>query len=167
MPHITYAPGTRVWPHYAADEGKPCDLDGSQVITKSYPILGIDGGKGGYFSNPQMVERKSALFGGSRQGSVLEREAIILDHRISEHFAGDALDFGLGVFAGDAVVQRDLEVLALTQIVNAAIAHLLQGAVNGFALRIEHSFLERNVNVGFHRRIPIIQIPQWLPHLAI
>jgi hypothetical protein len=47
-------------------KAKPCDLDGSQVITKSYPILVIDGGKGGYFSNPYMVERKSALFGRSR-----------------------------------------------------------------------------------------------------
>ena len=79
-------------------------------------------------------------------------EAVLLDDGIGEHLAGDAIDLRLGVFAADAGVERDLEVLALAQIVDTAKTHLLQGAVNGLALRIEDAFLQRNIDVGFHRK---------------
>ena len=80
----------------------------------------------------------------------LNREAVLLDYRIGEHFARDALDLRLCFLTADAAVERDLEELALAEVVKAALAHLFQSAVNGFALRVEHTLLERNVNVGFH-----------------
>src|SRR5271169_4006269 len=72
---------------------------------------------------------------------VFQREAVFLDHRVGQYLAGDALDFGIRLLAAKACVEVDLEVLALAQIADAAITHLLQCAVNGFALRIEHTLL--------------------------
>src|SRR5271157_1761083 len=80
----------------------------------------------------------------------LELKAVFLDDGVGEDLAGDAIDLGLRVFAADARVERDLEVLALAQIVDALVPHFLQRAVNGFALRVEDTFLERDVDVGFH-----------------
>jgi len=110
--------------------------------------------------------RKSGLWArtvlsaaGTRNGSKvlsLNREAIFFDYRIGKHFARDALNLCLCFLAANAAVQCDLEIFALAQFVNAAIAHFLQGAVNGFALWIEHTFLERDVDVGFHTKELII-----------
>src|ERR1700753_2327146 len=74
----------------------------------------------------------------------LQGEAIFLNHRIRKHFPGNAIHLRLRLLAADTVVQRDFEVLALAQLVDAAVTHLLERAVNGFTLRVENTFLERD-----------------------
>src|SRR5271165_397742 len=92
-----------------------------------------------------------------------EGEAILFDYGISKYLACDTLNLCLSRIASDAVIERDLEVLSLAQVIDAAIDHFLQGAMNSFALRIEHGLLERDVNVGFHNGriiIPTVQTPE-------
>ncbi len=62
----------------------------------------------------------------------------------------DAFDLGLCLLAVQAPIQRKFEILALADFFQAFIAHLLERALDGFALRIENTFLKRDVNVGFH-----------------
>ena len=50
----------------------------------------------------------------------------------------------------NTALQRDLEVLALAHVAHALVTHFVERAVDGLALRIENSLLQRDVNVGFH-----------------
>jgi len=86
----------------------------------------------------------------------LEGKSVLLDYGIGKHFAGNAFDFRLRFLPPDVVVEHELEVLTLAQVINALVAHLLERAVYGFALRVEHTFFQRDVNVGFHGRRSII-----------
>ena len=56
----------------------------------------------------------------------------------------------LRFFAAQPAIERELEILSLANFFQAFVAHLLERTVDGFALGIENTFLERNVNVGFH-----------------
>src|SRR5277367_3803608 len=85
------------------------------------------------------------------RNSVCEGAAKLFDHRVGQHFAGNTLHFGLRFVAAESAIERQFEVLALANFFQTLVAHLLKRTVNGLALGIENAFLERNVNVGFHR----------------
>src|SRR5262249_49398026 len=83
-------------------------------------------------------------------GLVLEPVRELLDHRVGEHFAGDALDLGLGGRLVHAAIQGELKELALANRAHALVAHLAERAMDGFALRIEDGGLEHDSNVSLH-----------------
>src|SRR5579863_3071065 len=84
-----------------------------------------------------------------------QRKLELFNDGVGQNFAGNALHFGLSLFARQIAVQRQLKVFSLPHTFQALIAHLLEGALNGLALRIEDTFLERNVDVGCHKEIII------------
>src|SRR5579864_1122966 len=90
-----------------------------------------------------------------RPGLFSQRETELFDDRIGQDLAGDTFDFGLGLFPTQASVQRELEILSLPDALQALAAHLLERAVNRFALGVENTLLERNVDVGCHTLIII------------
>jgi hypothetical protein len=69
---------------------------------------------------------------------------------VGENFSGDAFDLSLRLLAVQPPLQRKFEILALADLFQTFITHLLERALDGFALRIENAFLQRDVNVGFH-----------------
>lgn len=79
----------------------------------------------------------------------------LFDDGVGEHLTGDPFDFSLGLFAGESSLQRELEVLSLAYALQSFVAHFLESALNGLALGIENAFLERDVNVGCHKKIII------------
>src|SRR5216684_599709 len=97
----------------------------------------------------------------SSRNSVCEGAAKLFNHWIGEHIAGNALDLGLRLFTTQAAIERQFEVLALADLLQAFIAHLLERTLDGLALGIEDAFLERDVNVGFHRNKGIIRQEDW------
>ena len=71
-----------------------------------------------------------ALFG--------QRETELFDDRVGQHFAGDPLDLGLSLFAREATIKGDFEILPLADALKSLVAHLFQRALDGFTLRIEN-----------------------------
>jgi hypothetical protein len=69
---------------------------------------------------------------------------------VGENFSRDAFDLGLRRLAVQPPLQRKFEILTLADFFQTLIAHLFERALDGFALRIENTFLKRDVNVGFH-----------------
>src|SRR5690349_11442632 len=96
---------------------------------------------------------------------LLERIAILLNHRVGQHFACNALHLGLCIRLRQPVLQGDLEVLALADFIEPLVAHLFERALDSFALRIEHALLQRHVYVGFHGTFIIRQV-LWNPASA-
>src|SRR5437764_10183266 len=82
---------------------------------------------------------------------IFERVGKLLNHRIREHFAGNALDLCSYCFLLKIRLQRQQKVLALTDVFHAHIIHLFQSALNCFSLGIENRGLEGDVNVCLHR----------------
>src|SRR3974377_1865859 len=91
--------------------------------------------------------------------SAFQSEAIFLDARVGQDLFGTSLDLSLRFITADTVIECYLKILALAKVANAAIPHLLQRAVNCLSLRVEHTLLQRDVNVGSHRRIPLYPPP--------
>src|ERR1700680_1935803 len=91
-------------------------------------------------------------------------ETELFDDRIGQHFAGDSLNLGLRLFARQSPVQRQLKILPLANAFQAFVPHFLERAVNGFALRVENAFLQRDVNVGCHKTV-IIRDGLWTSDL--
>ena len=75
-----------------------------------------------------------ALFG--------ERETKLFDDRVGQHFARDPLDLGLSLFAREATIKGDFEILPLADALKSLVAHLFQRALDGFTLRIENCLLQ-------------------------
>src|ERR1043166_3545720 len=71
-----------------------------------------------------------------------------LDHRVGPHALGDLLDLLLRLRA--VPVDRDLEILPLPDVPHRPISHLPERALDRLPLRIEHTLLQRNINVSFH-----------------
>jgi len=82
---------------------------------------------------------------------LLDGIAEFLDHRIGEYLAGDSGNLGLGPGSVQAAIERELEELALADVVHTLVAHLAERALDGLALGIEHGLLQRDVNVSLHR----------------
>src|SRR5579863_291343 len=89
-----------------------------------------------------------------------KRETEFFNYGVGQHFAGDALDLGLRLFAREAAIQRELKILSLAHAIQTLVPHLFQRALNRLALGIENAFLERDVNVGCHKKIIINDGPQ-------
>src|ERR1700722_763399 len=90
--------------------------------------------------------------------SVREGEAEFFNDRIGQHFPRDALDLGMSLFAAKSTGERKLEVFSLAHALQPLVAHLVESSLDGFALRIEDSFLQRHVDVSSHGN-HIIQWP--------
>ena len=60
-----------------------------------------------------------------------------------------------GLFARQATIKGEFEILSLADTLQAFVTHLLEGALNGFALWIENTLLQRDVDVGCHKGIII------------
>src|SRR5579863_8101065 len=88
-----------------------------------------------------------------------ERETEFFNHWVGQNFAGDAFDLRLRLFARQSPVQRELKIFSLAHALQALVAHLLERALNGFALRIENTLLQRDVNVGCHKKMIINDRP--------
>jgi len=76
---------------------------------------------------------------------------VFLNHRIGQNFPRDAFDLGLRLGLAQVAVQRELEIFPLPNIAEALVAHLFQRALDGFALRVQDTLFERDVDIGFHR----------------
>jgi len=87
-----------------------------------------------------------------------------LNDRVGEYFTGDTLDLSLRLVAGETAVERELEILALADVGDCGMAELFQRAVNGLALWVEDSLLERDVYVSFNElfllnyRVPLVAV---------
>ena len=84
-----------------------------------------------------------------------QREAKFFNYGIGQHFSGNALDLGLRRFARESSVQRELKILSLANALQTFVTHLLEGALDGLALGVKNAFLERDVDVGCHKRFII------------
>jgi len=73
------------------------------------------------------------------------------NHGVGQHFTGDSLDFRRRLFAREPAVECQLKILSLANALQSLVSHLLECALDGFALWVENALLERNVNVGCHK----------------
>jgi len=74
----------------------------------------------------------------------------IFDHRIGQYFTSNPFDFGLGLFSGEAAVDRKFEIFALPHALQSFVAHLFQRTLDGLTLGVKDAFLERDVDVCRH-----------------
>jgi hypothetical protein len=74
---------------------------------------------------------------------------VIFDHRIAEKFVRGVIQGGTGGFDIRAF-QLDFEVFANVDGFDAGMAHLGEGGLDGFALRIKDGFFRRDDDFGFH-----------------
>jgi len=80
---------------------------------------------------------------------LFDLELVILDDRVAqEPVAGFVDAFAPGFLV--AVGQLDFHVFAHAHRANAFVAHVFEGVLDGFALRVEHGFLWCYDNLGFH-----------------
>src|SRR5579863_8942495 len=77
---------------------------------------------------------------------LLEGESKLFNHGIGQHFASNALHLGLRFVAREATVQRELKIFSLANAFQTLVSHLLERALNGFALGVEDAFLQRSVD---------------------
>src|SRR5215471_4325134 len=99
--------------------------------------------------------------------SLFDAVVEFFNHRISQDFPGDALHLRLSRGSVQTTVQHDLKKLALADAINSLISHLLQRAVDGFALRIEHRVLQHDRNVSLHGDGLIIDEPGMVAERAL
>src|SRR5580700_3305425 len=85
-----------------------------------------------------------------KPGLVFEGISILFDDRVGEDLAGDAVDLRFGFGLAEFAVERKLEIFALAHIPQSLVAHLLQRALDGLALWIQDTLLERHINVSSH-----------------
>lgn len=78
-------------------------------------------------------------------------QSVILDDRVAEEFVGGFVELLAGGFFVRAV-EVDFEVFAYVHGFYAAVAHLFEGGLHGFALRIHDRLFRRHNNFGFHRQ---------------
>ena len=73
------------------------------------------------------------------------------DDGIRQDFTGNALNFGLSLFAGEVAVQSEFKILALADACETLVAHFLEGTMDGLSLGVENTLFERDVNVRCHK----------------
>ena len=89
--------------------------------------------------------------------SIFQRKTKLFDNRIGKHLAGYARYLSLGFGPVKAAIERELKIFALADLLQSLVAHFLQRALDRFALRIQDTLLERDVNVSFHGGAIIIR----------
>src|SRR6266496_1806773 len=72
---------------------------------------------------------------------VFEGETKLLNHRVGQDIARDALDLTLRLIFGKTAVERDFEVFTLAHVLQSLVAHLIQSALDGLALGVENTLL--------------------------
>jgi hypothetical protein len=124
------------------------DSNSSGVITAVFePAQALDDDRNYFFFTDVSDDATHAE---SSRNLVCERATKLFNDRIGEYFASDAFDFRLRLLAVEGGIQGELEIFSLADFFKALITHLLESAMDGLALGIEHSLLERNVDVGGH-----------------
>jgi hypothetical protein len=74
----------------------------------------------------------------------------LFDYGVGEDFAGDALDLGAGGLRRQAVGERKGEILALAHGGDVCKPDLVEGILDGLALRIEDRRLQRDIDIRLH-----------------
>jgi hypothetical protein len=84
--------------------------------------------------------------------SGFEAEGELFNDGVGEDFAGDSLDFKLGLcgVAGERVFEGKQEVLSLANISDARILHAAERASDSLPLSIEHGPLESDIHMRLH-----------------
>src|SRR5215813_9418635 len=77
----------------------------------------------------------------------------IFDNRIRQNFARHAFGFRARIVVAQSAVQRDLEILSLPNVVDAAITKQLNGVLDRFALGIQNAWFQCDVDFRFHARV--------------
>ncbi len=72
---------------------------------------------------------------------LLDADGEFLDDGVGEDLAGDAIDFCLGGFAGEPVVEGEEEIFALADVGDAFVALAGERGLHGLALGIEDGAL--------------------------
>src|SRR5437762_923851 len=103
-----------------------------------------------YYRSKQSACLKGSTWCVLTIGLVLEGKPVLFDDGVGEHFPSNPLHFGFRI-ALVQTIQRNLKKLPLPHGFQAFISHLVQGALNSLALWVKNTFLERNVDVSFHR----------------
>lgn len=81
-------------------------------------------------------------------------QLVIFDDRVAEKLVAGFVDlFAGGIFVGAG--QLDFEIFTDVDGADALIAHVLEGVLNGFALRVEHGFLRSDDDLCFHVEVAI------------
>ena len=76
-------------------------------------------------------------------------------HRVGQNFTRNFFHFGFGISFRNAGVQRNFEIFALANLLEARVPDFTEGSVDGFALRIENAFFEGNVDLSFHAQVEL------------
>src|SRR5271157_1994195 len=76
-------------------------------------------------------------------------EAVFLDHRIGEHFLGNALQLLLRLVAAPAI-QIENEEFSLAHVGNLRVTQAGKSVLNGLTLRVQNSAFRHNPDVSFH-----------------
>src|SRR5579864_3852530 len=81
----------------------------------------------------------------------LQPVAELFDDRVGQYLPGNSFDLSLGRRPVHPAVQSDLKKLALADVANPLVAHLLKGAVDSLALGIENRSLEHHCDKSLHK----------------
>src|SRR5580698_4329368 len=101
-----------------------------------------------HMEEPQRISRPEF----TQPGLLGQGETELFNDGIGQHFTGDPLNFSLCLSRRESPVQSELKIFPLAHTLQTLVAHLLQRALNGLALGVEHAFLERNVDIGCHAK---------------
>src|ERR1035437_4929097 len=127
------------YPRYSSRR-KPSMMIGTTLFLPTYPTM-------------PHIKKTSRDF--PRPFLLGQGETELFNYGVGQHFAGDALDLGLRLFARQSSVQRQLKILPLANAFQTFVSHLLERALDGLALGVENAFLQRDVDVGCHKKIII------------
>src|SRR6266567_7117808 len=90
----------------------------------------------------RLVPLKSPLF--------LYAVRVFLDHRVGQHLARNALYLRAGRVGGQALRQRNREILALAHAGNIGKPDLAQRVLDSLPLGIEHRWLQSDIDMRLH-----------------
>jgi hypothetical protein len=83
-------------------------------------------------------------------GSLHNFESIFLDHRIGQHFFGNALELRLRLFAAPTIEIQHKE-FSLPYIADLVVAEPRQSVLDGLPLGIKNRALRHHPNMCFHK----------------
>jgi len=126
------------------------DCDSSRVIAAVFQPPQAINNDGNHFLLADITNNSTH---GNSRNSLCEGAAKFFDYRVGEHFARNALQFRLRLFAAEPAIECQLKIFSLADLFQAFIAHLLKRPMDRLSLRIEDALLQRNVDVGFHGKI--------------
>src|SRR5712691_8350751 len=78
--------------------------------------------------------------------------AKVFDDWIRQHLTRHALGLGARLGFAERTIDGNLEIFSLANVADAAVAEQLDRMLDRFALRIQDTWLQRDVNLGFHQQ---------------